>query len=139
MSGATDIRTLRFAGRELVLGQRTLVMGILNMTPDSFSDGGDYMDLDTAVAQARKMLAEGADIIDIGGESSRPGHTRITADEELRRVLPVIRRLASETDAVLSLDTIRAEGCRGGRKKRRPHPQRHLGLPGGPAPQWRRG
>jgi dihydropteroate synthase len=100
---------MRFNGRELVLGARTLVMGILNVTPDSFSDGGDFVDVGAAVAYAKQMLREGADIIDIGGESSRPGHTRIGAEEELRRVLPIIRRLKAETDAILSLDTIRAE------------------------------
>lgn len=102
-------RKLSFLGRELVLGERTLVMGILNVTPDSFSDGGDYVCVDRAVEHAKKMLDEGADIIDIGGESSRPGHTRIDADEEMRRVIPVIKRLKEETNAILSLDTIRAE------------------------------
>jgi dihydropteroate synthase len=107
VSGAK--RTIRFMGRELVLGERTLIMGILNLTPDSFSDGGDFVEPDAAVRHAKKMLAEGADIIDIGGESSRPGHKRIGAEEELRRVLPVIKKLKVETDAILSLDTIRPE------------------------------
>lgn len=102
-------QSLHMADRTLELGARTLVMGILNMTPDSFSDGGDYVALDAALAQAKKMLGEGADIIDIGGESSRPGHVRISAEEELRRVIPIIKRLREETDAILSLDTIRAE------------------------------
>ncbi|MDD2190279.1 MAG: dihydropteroate synthase [Eubacteriales bacterium] len=84
-------------------------MGILNLTPDSFSDGGDYVSVDKALEHAREMLREGADIIDIGGESSRPGHARISADEELRRVMPVIERLNKETNAIISLDTIRAE------------------------------
>ncbi|MDD4564629.1 MAG: dihydropteroate synthase [Eubacteriales bacterium] len=95
--------------RELEFGGRTLIMGILNLTPDSFSDGGDYVSVDKAVAHAREMLRDGADIIDIGGESSRPGHVRITAEEELRRVMPVIKKLKQETNAILSLDTIRAE------------------------------
>jgi dihydropteroate synthase len=98
-----------FFGRELRFGERTLIMGILNLTPDSFSDGGDYASEDRAVERAKEMLSEGADIIDIGGESSRPGHTRISAGEELRRVLPVVRRLARETGAILSLDTAKAE------------------------------
>lgn len=109
ISYPSPIRTMRFSGRALTFGARTLVMGILNLTPDSFSDGGDFLPVDAAVAHARRMLEQGADIIDIGGESSRPGHVRIGAEEELRRVLPVIRRLARETDAILSLDTIRAE------------------------------
>lgn len=102
-------KRMRFSGRELVFGERTLIMGILNLTPDSFSDGGDFISADKAVEHAKKMIAEGADIIDIGGESSRPGHVRIDAEEETRRVLPVIKRLREETDAILSLDTIRAE------------------------------
>ncbi len=96
-------------GNELVFGERTLIMGILNLTPDSFSDGGDFIDVDKALEHAKKMLREGADIIDIGGESSRPGHTRISTEEEMRRVIPVIRRIKEETDAIISLDTIRAE------------------------------
>ncbi|SHH66939.1 dihydropteroate synthase [Sporobacter termitidis DSM 10068] len=109
MTNTADIRTMRFPGGTLEFGKRTLVMGILNLTPDSFSDGGDYVTVGSALAQAKKMLSEGADIIDVGGESSRPGHTRIGAGEELRRVIPVIRRLREETNAILSLDTIRPE------------------------------
>ncbi len=109
LSFQPDVRTIRLSNRALVLGRRTLIMGILNVTPDSFSDGGDYIDSDAAVAHAKKMLADGADILDIGGESSRPGHTRIGAEEELRRVIPVIRRLSQETDAILSLDTVRSD------------------------------
>jgi dihydropteroate synthase len=101
--------TMKFFGRELAFGERTLIMGILNLTPDSFSDGGDFISEDRAVEHAKAMLKDGADIIDIGGESSRPGHVRISADEELRRVMPVVKRLNRETDAILSLDTIRAE------------------------------
>lgn len=102
-------RTMKFLGRELEFGERTLIMGILNVTPDSFSDGGDYSSVDIAVEHAKEMLRDGADIIDIGGESSRPGHTRISTEEELRRVIPVIKRLREETNAIMSLDTIRAE------------------------------
>lgn len=109
MTYKSDSRKISFLNRALILGQRTLVMGILNLTPDSFSDGGDFITVESAVSQAKKMLGEGADIIDIGGESSRPGHTRIDAEEELRRVIPVIRKLREETDAILSLDTIRHE------------------------------
>ena len=102
-------KRMSFFGRELEFGERTVIMGILNLTPDSFSDGGDYVSADRAVEHAKQMLREGADIIDIGGESSRPGHSRITAEEEIRRVMPVIHRLAQGTDAILSLDTIRSE------------------------------
>ena len=80
-------------------------MGVLNVTPDSFSDGGKFLDVDRAVAHARKMVQAGADIIDVGGESTRPGAVPVTADEELRRVLPVIERLR---DLVISVDTMKA-------------------------------
>jgi dihydropteroate synthase len=88
--------------------QRCLVMGVLNVTPDSFSDGGSYLDLDSAVEHGHAMAEAGADIIDIGGESTRPGAQRISASEELRRVIPVARELAAEGIPV-SVDTTRAE------------------------------
>jgi dihydropteroate synthase len=84
-----------------------LVMGILNVTPDSFSDGGEFESFDSAVAHGLAMLAEGADIIDIGGESTRPGAERITEEEELSRVIPVIKEL-SQHGAVISIDTMRS-------------------------------
>jgi len=84
-----------------------LVMGILNVTPDSFSDGGEFESFDSAVSHGLEMLAEGADIIDIGGESTRPGAERITEEEELARVIPVIKKLA-EHGAVISIDTMRS-------------------------------
>ncbi|MBU5425539.1 dihydropteroate synthase [Tissierella pigra] len=90
-------------------GSRTYIMGILNITPDSFSDGGEYVYTDAAISHALNMLAEGADIIDIGGESSRPGHTQISIDEELSRVIPIIRNLRNKTDAIISLDTRNGE------------------------------
>ena len=90
---------------ELVLGERTIIMGILNVTPDSFSDGGEYVDIDQAITQAKKMVEEGADIIDIGGESTRPGSTEVGADDEIKRVLPVVKRLEAETDIPISVDT----------------------------------
>lgn len=102
------VRKLSFQGRELELGKRTLIMGILNVTPDSFSDGGDFASAETALARVRKMIEEGADIIDVGGESSRPGHQRITEEEELLRVIPVIKRIREESDILISLDTIRS-------------------------------
>lgn len=82
-------------------------MGILNITPDSFSDGGRYVDVDAAVAHGRRMHAEGAAIIDIGGESTRPGATPVSAQEELDRVMPVVERLRGEVDCVLSIDTLK--------------------------------
>ena len=84
------------------------VMGILNVTPDSFSDGGLYTNLDTALFQAEKMLTDGADIIDIGGESTRPGAQAVTAAEELDRVIPVIEKLHQELDVIISIDTSKA-------------------------------
>lgn len=95
-------------GRVLDLGERTLVMAILNITPDSFSDGGTHLDVDRAVAAGLRMVAEGADILDIGGESTRPGAESVGAEEELRRVLPVVEKLTSLTSAVISIDTYKA-------------------------------
>jgi dihydropteroate synthase len=84
-------------------------MGVLNVTPDSFSDGGRYVHLDAALRRARELVAEGATIIDVGGESTRPGSESPPLDEELRRVVPVVRAIASELDVVVSVDTSRAE------------------------------
>lgn len=92
----------------LPLGERTYIMGILNLTPDSFSDGGEYVDIEAAVHHAKQMVADGADIIDIGGESTRPGFAEVTAEEEIQRVLPVIKRLAEEIDVPISIDTYKA-------------------------------
>lgn len=88
--------------------QRTLVLGILNVTPDSFADGGKFIYTKDAIAQARKLMAEGADIIDVGGESTRPGAERVTEEEELKRVIPVITEIVKD-GAVVSIDTTRAE------------------------------
>ncbi|HRF07166.1 MAG TPA: dihydropteroate synthase [Xanthobacteraceae bacterium] len=87
-------------------------MGILNVTPDSFSDGGSYASVENAVAAAQRMTAEGAAIIDIGGESTRPGHEAVDAATELARVLPVIQRLSAVADAPISIDTYKAEVAR---------------------------
>ena len=92
----------------LQLGDRTLVMGILNVTPDSFADGGLRFDADRAVADGVQMVADGADILDVGGESTRPGAEPLPADEELRRVLPVVERLAREVAVPISIDTYKA-------------------------------
>ena len=86
---------------------RTLVMGIVNVTPDSFSDGGDFLAARAAIARGRELLADGADLIDVGGESTRPGAARVSVDEELRRVLPVVEALAG-AGAAVSVDTMRA-------------------------------
>ncbi|KGN32041.1 dihydropteroate synthase [Knoellia sinensis KCTC 19936] len=91
----------------LVAGPRPLVMGVVNVTPDSFSDGGEWFEPEAAIAHGRSLLAEGADLLDIGGESTRPGAERPPVEEELRRVIPVVRALAAE-GAVLSIDTMRA-------------------------------
>ncbi len=90
-------------------GTRTFVMGILNVTPDSFSDGGAHDQFERAIAHAERLLAEGADILDIGGETTRPGSEGVSLELELARVLPVVRHLAAHTDAVLSIDTSKPE------------------------------
>lgn len=90
----------------LELGKRTYIMGILNVTPDSFSDGGKYSSLERAIEHAREMIEQGVDIIDIGGESTRPGHIQISIEEEINRVLPVIRALRKEfPNVLLSIDS----------------------------------
>jgi dihydropteroate synthase len=100
--------------RTLELGKRTLIMGIVNVTPDSFSDGGIYLDSEKATAHALRLLEEGADIIDVGGESTRPGaRVAVSGEEELRRVLPVITALKKQRpDAVISIDTYKASVAR---------------------------
>lgn len=101
--------SISFRGRTFLCGERTYIMGILNVTPDSFSDGGEHDTADSAFRHAMDMLEAGADIIDIGGESTRPGADPLPVDEELQRVLPIVERLASQTDAVISIDTYKAE------------------------------
>jgi dihydropteroate synthase len=100
--------TIRCRKRTFTLGKRTLLMGVLNVTPDSFSDGGLFFDKKTAIAHGLKMVEEGADFIDIGGESTRPGSKPLGLDEELRRVIPVIESLAKEADAPISIDTYKS-------------------------------
>jgi dihydropteroate synthase len=101
---------LTIGGRKVRLGERTLVMGVLNVTPDSFSDGGQYFEADRAVAHGLEMARQGADWIDVGGESARPGALPVSADKELRRVLPVIRGLRHKMRSlVISIDTTKAE------------------------------
>jgi len=97
------------SGAALRLGRHPVLMGILNVTPDSFSDGGDFTAPDIAVHHAREMVAEGADIVDVGGESTRPGHAEISAADELARVVPVLEGLrAAELGALVSIDTYKA-------------------------------
>ncbi len=102
------LRTLPCGSYTLALGAEPLLMGILNVTPDSFSDGGAYADLGRAVARAEEMVAEGAAVIDIGGESTRPGALPVLVDEELRRTIPVIERLSRSLRVPISIDTSKA-------------------------------
>ena len=104
----TPLRLKLPDGRVLASRGRTLIMGILNVTPDSFSDGGLFAAREAAIAQAERMAEEGADIIDIGGESTRPGHERVTEDDEKHRVLPVLEALAKRLTLPLSIDTQKA-------------------------------
>lgn len=94
------------------LAERALIMGVLNVTPDSFSDGGQFFDVDRAVAGGLQMAGEGASIIDVGGESTRPGAEAVSETEELKRVIPVISRLRARCDALISIDTSKAEVAR---------------------------
>ena len=103
---------MRIGSREFDTAHHTYIMGILNVTPDSFSDGGRYNGLDAALARAEQMVREGADILDVGGESTRPGHTRISDEEEISRVAPVIEALKSRFDAPVSVDTYKSAVAR---------------------------
>ena len=98
--------------REIDLSRRARVMGIINATPDSFSDGGSFLNPQAALAHGLQMVAEGAEILDIGGESTRPGAQSVEADEEIRRVLPVIQALRRESEVLLSIDTSKAAVAR---------------------------
>ncbi len=95
--------------RKISYQSKTLVMGILNVTPDSFSDGGDYLSVDKALSQAEKMIENGADIIDVGGESTRPNSKRVEVAEEIQRVIPVIEEIAQKFDFPISIDTSKSE------------------------------
>ncbi|KPJ64595.1 dihydropteroate synthase [candidate division WOR-1 bacterium DG_54_3] len=99
---------IKIGHKTLDFGYRTYIMGVLNVTPDSFWDGGKFTEVEAAIARAKQMLEDGADIIDIGGESTRPGSEPVSAEEEKKRVLPVIERLANETGALISIDTTKA-------------------------------
>ena len=99
------VREWKLARRSLRYGERTLLMGVLNVTPDSFSDGGKFFSLDRALTHAEQMISEGADMIDVGGESTRPGSEFVSEDEELRRVIPVVEKLAAISHIPMSIDT----------------------------------
>ncbi|HKR61778.1 MAG TPA: dihydropteroate synthase [Pyrinomonadaceae bacterium] len=99
-------------GRSLSIVERTLTMGVLNVTPDSFSDGNQFLPLDKAIAHAEQMIAEGADIIDVGGESTRPGGDPVSAAEEIQRVVPVIEELSKRSSIPISVDTTKSEVAR---------------------------
>jgi len=101
-------RLWKIAGRTVDLARRGMIMGVLNVTPDSFSDGGEHFSTDKAVAHALRMTDEGAHIVDVGGESTRPGAEPISAEEEANRVLPVIKKLRGQTDVLISIDTAKA-------------------------------
>lgn len=103
---------LEWAGRRLELGRRTCIMGIVNVTPDSFSDGGRFLRHEAAVAQGLRLAAEGADILDVGGESTRPFSDPVSTEEELARVIPVIKALARQTPVPVSIDTMKAAVAR---------------------------
>jgi len=103
---------LRLPRQTLSLGPRTLLMGVLNVTPDSFSDGGEFFDLDRAIARALEIQAEGADILDVGGESTRPGALPISAEEEINRVIPVLRAIRRRLHIPISIDTTKEQVAR---------------------------
>jgi dihydropteroate synthase len=100
-----ESKTWRVGDRELECGLRTLVMGVLNVTPDSFSDGGRFLDNSAAVAQGLQMAEEGADIIDVGGESTRPGSDEVSIEDEIERTASVVKQLVAELDIPISIDT----------------------------------
>ena len=112
MINSPDFFKLKCRRFSLELGPKTLIMGILNVTPDSFYDGGFHNKLDNAIAQAEKMAEEGADIIDVGGESTRPGSETITVEEELNRILPVVKNLVKTLNIPISVDTYKDEVAR---------------------------
>ncbi|MFL5736842.1 MAG: dihydropteroate synthase [Actinomycetota bacterium] len=106
---SSDSLVWRAGTHEIRCDERTLVMGILNVTPDSFSDGGQFLDADRAVEHGLRMVEEGADIVDVGGESTRPGSDAVSADDERDRVVPVIERLVERVSVPISIDTMKPE------------------------------
>ena len=99
---------MNIGNKEFILGERTYVMGILNVTPDSFSDGGKYNEVELAVKRAEELINNGADIIDVGGESTRPNHTAVDVEEEIKRVVPIIKAIKAKFDIPISIDTYKA-------------------------------
>ena len=112
LPGSPQIYRLSWAGYDMELGRKTRIMGVVNVTPDSFSDGGKFFAHAAAVAQAEKLIDDGADIIDVGGESTRPFSDPVTPAEEMKRVIPVIEKLAGQVSVPLSIDTMKAEVAR---------------------------
>lgn len=104
---------MKIGHKEFSFYNHSYMMGILNVTPDSFSDGGQYLAIEEAKKQVSKMLAEGADIIDVGGESTRPGHDTVSAEEEMARVIPVVKMIAENFDTIISIDTSKAAVAEG--------------------------
>ncbi len=100
---------MKIGNKEFKLGERTYVMGILNATPDSFSDGGKFNEVELALKRVEEMIRQGADIIDVGGESTRPGFTVVEADDEINRVVPVIKAIKEKFDITVSIDTYKAK------------------------------
>jgi dihydropteroate synthase len=109
-------KSMKIGNKEFELGKRPYIMGILNVTPDSFSDGGSYTDVDVALKHTEQMIADGADIIDIGGESTRPGHIKISVSEEIERTGAVIEAVKKNFDIPVSLDTYKSEVAEAGFK-----------------------
>lgn len=103
------VEKMRIGKQDFQFGERTYVMGILNVTPDSFSDGGSYYDMKAALEHAEKMIADGADIIDVGGESTRPNYFKISVEEEISRVVPIISELKKHFDVPISIDTYKSQ------------------------------
>lgn len=109
---------MKIGNRDFKFGKKTYIMGILNITPDSFSDGGSYENLEIAIKRVREMIEQGADIIDVGGESTRPNHLAVEEIEEMKRVIPVIKEIKAQLDIPISIDTYKSnvalEGIRAG-------------------------
>jgi dihydropteroate synthase len=112
MQASPKTYRMSWPGFEMEFGRRTAVMGVINVTPDSFSDGGKFLTIESAVAHGRKLAADGADILDIGGESTRPFAEPVPVDVEIERVIPVIEQLAAEISIPISIDTMKAEVAR---------------------------
>lgn len=100
---------MKIGNKEFKIGERTYIMGILNFTPDSFSDGGIFNDIDLAIEHVKNMIDDGVDIIDVGGESTRPGYTLISDEEEISRVIPIIKVIKENFDILISIDTYKAK------------------------------